>query len=238
MEKKKMIIEWSITVLLIGVILLLAVPLLLGAGYTYPATDDFVFENGSMEWADMFGHIRGHFLAAWNYYMTWEGRYISNLLIFTILPFTRLGLTGFHIIMVMISLFFVLSLYFMVNGIVNFSQPSIDVDNRHRNQNKKLFIYVVLLFTALGIPGTWIGREVFYWYTGAAGYIVGVCSLFLSIGCFFMANCREKAGKGYYICSTLFGFIASGTCPQVASFVCSWNLIALIVVVLSSESIR
>ena len=235
MGKKKIIGEWSITVLLIGVILLLAVPLLLGAGYTYPAADDFIFENGSTEWANMSGSIRGRFLAAWNYYMTWEGRYISNLLLFFILPFTRFGLSGFRIIMVMLSLFFVLSLFFMVNGIISFSQLSEETNSRRSKRNKKLFLYAVLLFAALGLPGTWIGREIFYWYTGAVGYLVGIDSLFLSIGCFFLANCRGKIGRGYYICSVLFGFIASGTCPQVASFVCSWHLIALLSVILSAE---
>lgn len=227
MRNKKIIGEWGITVLLIGIILLLTVPLLLGAGYTYPAADDFIFENGSMEWANALGPVRGPLLVAWHYYRTWEGRYISNLLNFTILPFTRFGLSGFRIIMVMHSLFFVLSLFFMVNGIISFSQPLEEV-------NKRLFLYAVLLFAALGLPGTWRGREIFYWYTGATGYLVGIYSLFLSIGCFFLANCREK-NRGYYIASVLFGFIASGTCPQVASFVCSWHLIALLAVVLSVE---
>ena len=238
MRNKKVIGEWSITVLLIGVILLLAVPLLFGAGYTYPAADDFILENGSTEWANMYGSSYGRLMAAWNYYTQWEGRYISNLLNFIVLPYTHFGLTGFRIVMVLLSLFFVLSLFFMVNGIISFSQPSGEEDNRRGKWNKNLFLYVVLLFAALGLPGTWIGREVFYWYTSAAGYLVGICSLFLSIGFFLLANCRERTGKGYYICSVIFGFIASGTSPQVASFVCSWHLIALLVVILSAESIR
>lgn len=82
MYEKRIIGERGITALLIGVILLLAVPLLFGAAYTYPAADDFIFENGSTEWANMAGSIRGHFAAAWNYYMTWEGRYLSNLFAF------------------------------------------------------------------------------------------------------------------------------------------------------------
>ena len=68
MRNKKIIGEWGITVLLTGVILLLAVPLLLGAGYTYPAADDFIFENGSMEWANALGPVRGPLLVAWHYY--------------------------------------------------------------------------------------------------------------------------------------------------------------------------
>ena len=238
MEQKKMIGEWSITVLLIGVILLLSVPLLFGAGYTYPAADDFIFENGSTEWINMLGPIRGRLLVAWNYYMTWEGRYISNLLIFSILPFTSFGLTGFRIIMVMFSLSFVLSLFFMTNGIISFSQSLEEVSNSRSKRNEKLFLYAVLLFAALGLPGTWIGREVFYWYTGAAGYLAGISSLFFSIGWFFLANCREKTRRGYSICSVIFGFVASGTCPQVASFVCSWHLIALLVVLLSAEFVK
>lgn len=237
MSRKKIIGEWSVTALLIGIVLLLAVPLLLGAAYTYPAADDFIFESGSAEWARMNGSFFGHFLAAWNYYMTWEGRYISNLFLFTILPFTRLGLNGFRIIMVMLSLFFELSLYFMVSGMVRFSSSPEVVENSNRERNKKLFLYGVLLFATLGLPGTWIGKEIFYWYTGAIGYLIGVNILFLSLGCFFLANCRKKR-RGYDICSALFGFMAAGTCPQVASFVCSWLLIALLAVTLSAPSNR
>lgn len=237
MCKRKIIGERSITALLIGIILLLTMPLLLGAAYTYPAADDFIIENGSTEWANAVDSVRGHFLAAWNYYMTWEGRYASNLLLFTILPYTRFGLNGFRFVMVLLSAFFELSLFFMVNGIICFSQSAEGAEAGHSRQNSKLFLYVVLLFAALGLPGTWIGREIFYWYTAAMGYLIGINSLFLSIGCFFLANCRLKK-RVYYISSVLFGFIAAGTCPQVASFVCSWQLIALLVVILSAKSYR
>lgn len=237
MCKRKIIREWGITVLLSCIILLLTVPLLLGAAYTYPAADDFIIENGSIEWANAMGSVRGHFLAAWNYYMTWEGRYASNLLLFTILPYTRFGLNGFRFVMVMLSAFFELSLFFMVNGMVSFLQPSEYAETRHSRRNEKLFLYVVLLFAALGLPGTWIGREIFYWYMAAMGYLIGINSLFLSIGCFFLANCRLKK-RVYYISSVLFGFIAAGTCPQVASFVCSWQVIALLVVILSAKPYR
>lgn len=81
----------------------------------------------------------------------------------------------------------------MVNGIISFLQTSRDVENKHSSRNKKLFLYAVLLFVALGLPGTWIGREIFYWHTGAVGYLLGISNLFLSIGCFFGANCREKS---------------------------------------------
>ena len=238
MKYKKIIGKWSITVLLIGIIMLLAVPLLFGAGYTYPAADDFIAENGSTEWAVMHGPLRGRLMAALNYYKEWQGTYTSNLVDFTFLPFTRFGLTGFRIVMVILSLFFVLSLLFMAYGIISFSQQSVEEDNRHGMRNITLFLYTVLLFAALGLPGTWIGKEVFYWYTAAIGYLIGIANLFLSIGCFLLANCRKRTGKGYYICSVLFGFIAAGTSPQVASFVCSWQLIALLVVILSAESVR
>lgn len=234
MSKKKIIGEWGVTVLLSGIIILLALPLLLGAAYTYPAADDFIIENGSTEWVNMFGVIRGNFLAAWNYFMNWQGTYTSNLLIFIVLPFSRFGLTGFRIVMVMFSLGFLISLFFMVSGIISFSQSSEDAKTGRRKRNKKLFLYATLLFAALGMPGTWIGREIFYWYTTAGGYLIGINNLFLSIGCFFMANCRPLKRR-YYISSVLFGFIAAGTCLQVASFVCSWQLIALLVVILSAE---
>ena len=231
-DEKKVIGKWIITMLLAGVILILAVPLLLGAGYTYPAADDFILESGSITRINVLGPVRGPLSAAWSYFMDWQGAYTTNLLLFTVIPFTRFGLNGFRIVMVLLSLSFIGTLYFMVNAVINFSQISEPESDRHNKQNKKLFLYAVLLFTALGLPRTLIGKELFYWYTAALGYLVGICSMFISIGCFLSANCSERK-KTYYICSILFAFIASGVSPQVASFVCSWLLLALLALILS-----
>lgn len=232
--KKEKIGAWFITALLIGSILILVLPLLFGAGYTYPAADDFIAESGSLHLSEELGYFRGPLCAAWNYFMDWQGAYTTNILLFCIMPFTRWGLSGFRVCMVMISFLFPASLYFMVSAVINFSQSSEGISDMHSRQNKKLFLYVVLLFAALGLPGTWIGKEVFYWYTATLGYLAGIISLFFSIGCLLIAKSSEK-NKGYYACSMLLGFIASGTSPQVASFVCSWLLLVLLTMVLSAE---
>ncbi len=230
-EKKA---SWGVTVLIAAAILLLAIPLLLGATYTYPAADDFIVENGSLYLSGIVGPVRGPLYAAWNYFMDWQGAYTTNILLFTIMPFSRFGLNGFRAVMILLSLFFLSSLYFMVHAVVNFSQTSESENDRHGCRNKKLFLYTVLLFAALGLPGTWIGKEVYYWYTAALGYLTGISGLFISIGCLLLANCREK-NKSYYICSAMFGFFAAGVSPQVASFVCSWHLLVLLVAILSAE---
>lgn len=223
-----------ITVSITIVILILAVPLLFGAGYTYPAADDFIAENGSMYLSSIVGPVRGPLYAAWNYFMDWQGAYTTNVLLFTVIPFSRFGLAGFRIGMVILSFMFLGSLYFMVHAVIHFGQIAELECDSHGWQNRKLFLYAVLLFAVLGLPGTWIGKEVFYWYTAALGYLVGMSSLFLSIGWMLLANGREKS-KGCYICSMLFGFLASGVSPQVASFVCSWHLLILLTLLLSDE---
>lgn len=195
MDKRKKAGAWIITALTVGAVLMLAVPLLIGAGYTYPAADDFIVESGSAYLSGIVGPVRGPLYAAWNYFMNWQGAYTTNLFLFTIMPFSRFGLNGFRVGMVILSLFFLSSLYFMVSSVINYSDGPVLQNGRHCCRNKKLFLYAVLLFTALGLPGTWVGKELFYWYTAALGY---------------------------YICSMLFGFMASGVSPQVASFVCSW----------------
>lgn len=235
--KAKPIGGWIITVLLAGVILILAVPLLIGAGYTYPAADDFINASTAVQWIEKIGPVKGPLRAAWNFFIEWEGRYTSDLLIFTVLPFNRFGLNGFRIVMVLISLFFVLSLFFMVNAAIDFSEAAESEGSKHGKWNKKLFLFAVLLFAALGLPGTWIAREITYWYTAALGYLMGINSLFIALGCFLAANCHEK-NTGYYICSILFAFAAAGYCPQVVSFVCSWLLLALLVVALSEKPDR
>lgn len=77
-EKKRIIGEWMISVLLTGLILVLTVPLLVGAGYTYPAADDFILENGSLTWIKLVGPVWGPLRAAWGYFVDWQGAYTSN----------------------------------------------------------------------------------------------------------------------------------------------------------------
>lgn len=231
-SKKKIGVR-VITALLAGVILVLAVPLLLGAAYTYPSADDFIVENGSLYLSGIVGPVRGPLYAAWNYFMDWQGAYTTNLLLFTLIPFSRFGLKGFRVCMVLISLMFVVSLYFMANAVISYSHRAETEYDRNIRLNKKLFLYAVLLFAALGLPGTWIGKGMFYWYTAALGYLVGINCLFLAIGCLLLAHKGGKE-KGYYICSMLLGFLASGVSPQVASFVCSWMLLVLLVLILSA----
>ena len=48
MDKRKKAGAWIITALTVCAVLMLAVPLLIGAGYTYPAADDFIVESGSV----------------------------------------------------------------------------------------------------------------------------------------------------------------------------------------------
>lgn len=226
--------RWIVSAALAAIILFLAVPLLLGAGYTYPAADDFITFNGSLELARTMGPVLGPLRAAWNFYMGWEGRYTSNLFLFVLMPYVRFGLNGFRVCMVLLSLFFLGSLFFMAHAAVEFSASPEDAGGRHGRQNRKLFLGAVLLFASLGLPETYNGRELFFWYTASAGYLVGICCLFLSVGCLLLANCREKR-RGYEICSALFGFLAAGCSPQVASFVCSWLLLALLTIWFSQK---
>lgn len=225
-------------ILLAGIILILGVPLLIGAWYSYPSADDFISAASALEWVHNNGRFWGYYYVLRNFYLTWQGTHLSSILMLVVLPYTHFGLNGFRVIMVLIALFFEVSLYFMVYGITVYSNLSqADAQAKTPQRNKRLFLYAVLLFASLGLPGTWIAKEIFYWYTGAVVYIVGYSLLFLSIGCFFLANCREKK-KRYYICSALFGFMASGTNPEVVAFVCAWHLIALFTVIMSDKSCR
>lgn len=233
-EKERKIGAWMITAVLTAAILTLAAPLVIGAGYTYPSADDFIVEGGSISLSREFDSFRGPLYAAWNYFMEWQGAYTSNILLFIPMPYTRFGLNGFRFCMVLISLFFVCSLYFMVHAVVEYAGTfNQGGGGRHSRQNRKLFLFAVLLFAALGLPETYIGTELFYWYTATAGYLSGISSLFVAIGGLLMANCGKRR-KGYYICSILFAFLASGASPEVASFVCSWLLLVLLALFLAA----
>ncbi len=120
-EKKRKIGAWMITAVLTAAILMLAAPLVIGAGYTYPSADDFIVEGGSISLSREFDSFRGPLYATWNYFMEWQGAYTSNILLFIPMPYTRFGLNGFRFCMVLISLFFVCSLYFMVHAVVEYA---------------------------------------------------------------------------------------------------------------------
>lgn len=64
-------------------------------------------------------------------------------------------------------------------------------------------------------------------------YLIGISCLFAALGCLFLAHGGAKK-KSLYVCSALLGFLACGANPEVASFVCSWFLLVLLVFFLSA----
>lgn len=82
-------------VLLIISILTVVMPIIIGAGYTYPCEDDFSFELGGKTMAAAYGNLSGALHGAYGYYTSWQGTYLANFLWHLIRPYDRGGLSFF-----------------------------------------------------------------------------------------------------------------------------------------------
>ena len=114
MDKKK-IGHAVIYTLLVICILAVVMPIIIGAGYTYPCEDDFSFEMGGKVHDSFLGALKG----AYGYYMTWQGTYLSNVLWYLVRPYDRGGMLGFRLVMLTLSVLLVLAIYFMVKTLIS-----------------------------------------------------------------------------------------------------------------------
>lgn len=90
MDKKK-IINIILYLLLIGAIMAIVMPMLIGAGYTYPCEDDFSWEGAGKEYAVLYGDFFGALVGTYRYYVMWQGTYLANFLWFFWRPYDRGG---------------------------------------------------------------------------------------------------------------------------------------------------
>lgn len=198
-------------------ILAVVMPIIIGAGYTYPCEDDFSFELGGKTMADSYGNLEGAVRGAYGYYTSWQGTYFANFLWHLIRPYDRGGLSFFHAVMIFLSLLLVFS--------IGFAAKALAKENKHA-----LILALAVYILAFNTSSPGLEREFLYWYTGAINY-----SLPFSLACITLAltlylRNAETKKKSLLLALTasVTGFLASGCTLEVTAFHCAWLLLMLV----------
>lgn len=220
MTDKKQIGRVVIYVLLILAILAVIMPIIIGAGYTYPCEDDWSFEMGGKVVSSGRGDFLGALKGTYSYYMTWQGTYLSNFLWYFVRPYDRAGLLGFRVAVIAMCLLFVFAVYFLLKTLAKESMSVLSL---------ALIAYIIAFNTSQNS----LEKEFLYWYTGAINYSVGVSLAFITLALTIRLKKEEDKKKirwmTFIACCT--GFLASGCSLEITSVNCSWLLLFLILCV-------
>lgn len=196
------------------------VPVMIGGGYTYLCEDDFSFEGGANDMARIWGSgLVGGMVRAYEYYMSTQGTYVFNSTIHLLRVYTRWGLPGFHVFMIALNIAFAGSLFYLMGGLF-----------------KRKFIAGAMFFaSAVAVYQTGncgVNRELFYWYTGALNYTLGLTLAFFALGAllrYVHTWSENKKVTAYLVLSAVLAFFASGVALEITSPNCALLLAVAIV---------
>lgn len=112
-QKRQQIIILILEIAMIIGIAVIGLTILYSALYTYPAEDDFSFESAVKDLIrDYGGQWAGAVQGTIRYEKTRQGAYLASFLLHFIVPFTRWGMPGFHVVMFALDVFFFGALWF------------------------------------------------------------------------------------------------------------------------------
>ena len=208
-----------ITAVLLILALLIIVPVVVGSGYTYLCEDDFSFEGGANDMAEIWhSEFVGGFVRAYEYYMTVQGTYIFNSVIHILRAYTRWQMPGFHMYMIFINVVFAFSVYFMVRGFF-------------KDKVAAAAIMLVSSYAIYEAVGTINDVEIFHWYTGTLNFTLGLTFTFLALGfCLrYIRRTDRESGTKYLVPSMIFAFLGSGVALEVTSPNCAFLLAVIII---------
>lgn len=190
-------------------ILAVVVPTVIASGYTYLCEDDFSFEGSANETANKLGAFQGALDRMQMLYNVQQGNYTFLFVIHYLRAYTRWGITGFHAVMILNVLLFVLSLAFLIKMLI-----------RHRTGF--LLIVLCVMVSVFSLPGTHSNVELFLNYTCALNYTWEMSLYFFSaIMCLqYLRESKTWIRRVCFGTSALAGFLASGGSLNVVAFGC------------------
>lgn len=215
MEKREILIKILRIVMIIGIAAIVGM-MLICAGFSFLAEDDFTFEGATLDLIEEFGsHLKGAFAGAYRLAKTNQGTYLFNFLIHYVNPYNRAGLPGLHLVMISLVLLFFGSIFYLLKGII---------------KNKTLLYFFMLLCSAAVccVAGSAAEVDFFFWYTGAMNYTLEMALSFISIGMLVRSLEQEKLSWLRVIACAVVSFLASGGALCITAANCAWILILLV----------
>jgi hypothetical protein len=210
--------RWVIFAVLIIAILAVTVPVVIGCNYTYMCEDDFATESGAQDAAAFYGsNFIGALHKVHDYAMTNQGTYVPTFLLHFVRAYSRWGFTGFHAVMILNAVFFILALLLLIKALLK------------DNYSTLLLLLAATIF-AFSVVGTDSDKELFFWYTGALTYTLELSLAFITLAfCILFKNTTDPVKRRIcLIISMISGFIASGGSLEVTAPNCAWLLLLLI----------
>lgn len=202
----------------------ICVIILAGCSYTYLCEDDFSFENGVIDSLKAHGTpLRAALISTRSYCRQMQGSYLSVFIYFLVGPYHRWGITGFHIMMVLIAASFMLALYLLVRSICS---------GRFRDTS---VMYLFAIIACFMLDKTNDNSELFFWYTGTVNYTLFFALSFLAAGLCVSAYRSHRLKKSpavrntFLVISSLTAFLASLGCIEIAAFNCALLMIIILV---------
>ncbi len=217
MKSKKKILA----IILLVAAIIVALPIVVGCGYTYLAEDDFSFENGAID--ELFEQPSDSlFVAAMvrtvKYYFSNQGTFFGNFMVHYVLPYYRMGLQGTPVVMFIVLIAFCIGLYVFIRSIF-------------KDELATAAFFFATMISMFLLSDTNPGKELFYWYTGAMFYTIELTLSFFAVSLCIKAKELENKGKiaACIIVSAVFGFFASGGILQPTAVHCAFMFIMMLV---------
>lgn len=203
--------KFGYSILLLGAIMLIALPFVTAASMTFFVGDDFAqlpiksFEGNGIELFPIALRYAKHM------YLEWQGAYFSMFINVLLHPILGGGISQLRTVMVVNALLFVAGTIFFVWGLCKEEISS---------RNGRLLLILCCFWGVLGFE-CW--DEIFYWYTGTAGYTIPFSLLLFALAIVTVSNKKLN-----YIIAGILIFCASGGSQTIAGAGCYWMLVLII----------
>lgn len=180
------------------------------ASYAMPAADDFTI-SADIRNSRLLGEGYLCLSLKWmcRIYLTWQGTFVSNFLLYFMAPYVRLGAYGIRIFCAISIFLFYGSLWMLIHCIMKYLL---------RCEKRGVILFAYALITWL-ISNARITMEVFFWYNGICVYTIPLIFALSGIR-YFIKYVFVDARQRNFIGAVVFGFLACGGVLQCSAIVC------------------
>ena len=180
------------------------------ASYVMPAADDFII-SADIRDGRLLGEGYLYLGLKWmrEVYMTWQGTFTSNFLVYFLAPYVRMGVDGIKLFCVISILLFYGSLLLIIQCVM---------ECLLKCKKRAVILFVCTLITWL-ISNARVTMEVFFWYNGICVYTLPLIFTLFGIR-HLIKFVFVKERQRDFVGAVVFGVMACGGVLQCSAIVC------------------
>lgn len=188
--------------------IIMIIPILIYAGLSMPAADDFTNAVSTMEyWNKYPNSLIAAAVKTFDLYFDVGGYYFSAYLNFFFVPILRFGINGIRVFNVLTHIFFFFSAYYMVASFTNYVLRG--------NLKLKWLLFVLFLFSLIN---NYCNSEIYTWYCVMVAYVLPLAFMFIMVG-LFIRSCYTGNILVLMLASVI-GFLVSGATLNTVALNC------------------